>query len=136
VARITGRFLVILTVSDLERSAAWYRRLLGAGERREHDAEGALCQVVLTEPRSGAQICLVGHPGADSAPFDETRCGLDHLELLVAERSDLDDWVVRLDALGIAHSGITEPTYTGNRMLNLRDPDGIALEFFWAAPRL
>jgi hypothetical protein len=42
--------------------------------------------------------------------------------------------VDRLDALGIAHSGVKEPSYTPNAMLTFRDPDNIQLEFFWRAP--
>jgi hypothetical protein len=45
----------------------------------------------------------------------------------------LDEWVAHLDALGVAHSGITEPSYTRNAMLTFRDPDNIQLEFFWRA---
>jgi hypothetical protein len=41
--------------------------------------------------------------------------------------------VARLDQLSIAHSGIKEPDYTANRMINFRDPDNIQLEFFWPA---
>jgi len=45
----------------------------------------------------------------------------------------LDEWVVRLDDLGVEHSGIKEPSYTRNAMLSFRDPDNIQLEFFWRA---
>ena len=65
--------------------------------------------------------------------FSEFRTGLDHLEFLVERRADLDEWVAHLDALGVAHSGITEPSYTRNAMLTFRDPDNIQLEFFWRA---
>ena len=56
---------------------------------------------------------------------------LDHLEFLVDQRSDLDEWAARLDALGIVHSGVKEPSHTQNAMLTFRDPDNIQLEFFW-----
>jgi catechol-2,3-dioxygenase len=79
-------------------------------------------------------LCLVGHPGSDGEPFDETHTGLDHLELLVDSREDLAAWASRLDELGIAHSGVKEPPYTRNAMLTFRDPDHIQLEFFWRAP--
>src|SRR5262245_28688599 len=112
--RLTGRLIPILTVRDLAASARWYRALLDADERRDHDPAGELTQVVLTEPGSAVQICLVRHPGIAAPPFDETRCGLDHLELLVPEPADLDAWAARLDALGIAHSGVKRPAYTAN----------------------
>jgi hypothetical protein len=48
--------------------------------------------------------------------------GLDHLEFLVAERSDLDEWAERLDTLGVPHSGSKELAYTNNAMITVRDP--------------
>ena len=66
--------------------------------------------------------------------FSEFRAGLDHLEFLVPQRSDLDTWASRLDDLGIGHSGVKQPSYTENAMLTFRDPDNIQLEFFWHAP--
>jgi catechol 2,3-dioxygenase-like lactoylglutathione lyase family enzyme len=133
--RITGTLVLTLTVSDLRRSGDWYRELLGARESTYVNADGVLAQVALFEPDSGVELCLVSHDAARAEPFDETRCGLDHLEFVVAERADLDAWAARLDELGIAHSGVKEPEYTSNAMLTFRDPDNIQLEFFWRATR-
>src|SRR5882757_1891791 len=132
--RITGQLVVILTVRDLRRSADWYRNLLDAREHDYVDETGTLKQVTLTEPASGLQLCLVSHPDTSAEPFSERRPGLDHLEFLVASRADLDAWAARLDTLGVAHSGVKEPSYTSNAMLTFRDPDHIQLEFFWSAP--
>jgi glyoxylase I family protein len=126
--------IVILTVSDADRSAAWYCALLGARETGRHvQPDGRVGLVQLAEPSSGLEMCLVDH-GADPGTFDERRAGLDHLEFLVAARSDLYGWASRLDELGIPHSGVKQPTYTANAMLTFRDPDNIQLEFFWRAP--
>jgi glyoxylase I family protein len=125
---------IILTVSNADRSAAWYRNLLGWREGSRHvQPDGHVRQVCLTGRRSGLHLCLVDHRSGPGA-FDESRAGLDHLEFLVADRSDLDIWAARLDDLGIPHSGIKEPSYTSNSMITFRDPDNIQLEFFWAAP--
>ena len=86
------------------------------------------------EARTGLEICLVEYTVGVRDPFDEAHPGLDHLEFLVASRSDLDEWAERLDALGIAHSGVKEPSYTRNAMITFSDPDNIQLEFFWRAP--
>jgi len=131
--RITGRLVVTLTVRDLRSSATWYAKLLSAREYRYVDDDGVLAQVSLSEPESGLLLCLVSHPKGPAGPFDEARCGLDHLEFVVAERADLDAWANRLDELGIAHSGVKEPSFTTNAMLTFRDPDNIQLEFFWSA---
>jgi len=125
--------VVVRTVSDAKRSAAWYCDLLGAQETSRYvQPEGHVALVHLGELRSGVELCLVDH-GADPGTFTEFRAGLDHLEFLVAERSDLDAWAARLDELGIRHSGVKEPFYTANSMLTFRDPDNIQLEFFWRA---
>ena len=86
----------------------------------------------LVEPHTGLEICLVEYTNGARQPFDEFVPGLDHLEFLVADRMDLDEWVERLDTLGIVHSGVKEPPYTANAILTFRDPDNIQLEFFSA----
>lgn len=84
--------VIILTVSNADRSAAWYRNLLGSREASRYvQPDGHLQQVCLTDPRSGLHLCLVDHKPGPRA-FDEFRAGLDHLEFLVARRSDLDIW--------------------------------------------
>jgi glyoxylase I family protein len=128
--RISGQ-VVILTVSDADRSAAWYRDLLGMDEAGRYvEPDGHVALVNLVERLSGVELCLVHHRSGPAA-FDEFRIGLDHLEFLVTHRADLDAWATRLDELGIRHSGVKEPSYTANAMVTFRDPDNIQLEFFW-----
>jgi glyoxylase I family protein len=123
--------IIILTVSDADRSAAWYASVLGWAENGRYiQPDGHVHQVSLADPRSGLQMCLVSHQ-TGTGVFDEFRPGLDHLEFLVAQRGDLSTWVTRLDELGVPHSGVKEPPYTANAMLTFRDPDNIQLEFFW-----
>lgn len=135
VAALTGQVVAILTVTDPDRSAAWYGRLLDAQQTGRYvRPDGRVGQVSLVERRSGLEICLVGHAANPGEAFSEFRTGLDHLEFLVPARSDLDAWVARLDTLGVGHSGVTQPSYTANAMVTFRDPDNIQLEFFWRAP--
>ncbi len=92
--------VVILTVSDAHRSAAWYCDLLGTEETSRYvQPDGHVALVHLAEPHSNAELCLVDH-GADPGNFNEFRAGLDHLEFLVAQRSDLDAWACRLRRAG------------------------------------
>jgi glyoxylase I family protein len=129
---IAGQVL-ILTVTDADRSGAWYRDLLGLTETGRYiEPHGRVAQVCLAEPRTGLELCLAAHHRSSGA-FDEFRAGLDHLEFLVTRRDELDAWATRLDELGIPHSGVKEPSYTANAMLTFRDPDNIQLEFFWRA---
>jgi catechol 2,3-dioxygenase-like lactoylglutathione lyase family enzyme len=135
VPSITGRVEVNLTVRDPDRSAAWYRELLGMEQRYDHtSADGGLRYICLTERSSGFILCLVGHASNSGDPFDETNTGLDHIEFLVEHREDLDEWAVRLDELGVRHSGVKRLDYTSNSMISFRDPDNIQLEFFWRSP--
>jgi glyoxylase I family protein len=128
--------IVILTVSDADRSAAWYRDLLAMEETSRYvEPDGHVELVHLAEPRSGVELCLVAHRHSAGGSFDEFRIGLDHLEFLVTERGDLDAWAARLDELRIPHSGVKTPSYTANAMLTFRDPDGIQLEFFCRAAK-
>ena len=104
--------------------------------RREYEPpDRSQRDACLVEPSTGLEVCLVEYAAGPREPFNEFRPGLDHLEFLVAERDDLDGWAERLDALGIVHSGIKEPSYTRNAMITFRDPDNIQLELFWRAPR-
>jgi glyoxylase I family protein len=134
VPRITGALSPTLTVTNLERSLSWYRDLLGMTVRRAYEPpDKSQRDACLVEPGTGLEICLVEYTNGARQPFNEFVPGLDHLEFLVADRTDLDVWVQRLDTLGIAHSGVKEPPYTANAILTFRDPDNIQLEFFWRA---
>ena len=56
---------------------------------------------------AGLLLVLASHgrlsfPGA----FSERRVGLDHLAFAVADRTELEAWVARLEAHGVGHDGI------------------------------
>jgi catechol 2,3-dioxygenase-like lactoylglutathione lyase family enzyme len=97
------------------------------------EANGEIGQICLVEPASGLEICLLNHEADRGDRFDERRIGLDHVEFLVENRGALDEWAIRLDELGIVHSGIKEAAYTANAMITFRDPDNIQLELFCRA---
>lgn len=131
----SGRVEVDLTVTDPASSAVWYSALLDLEELYDYTgAQNRMRYVALREPKSQFVLCLVGHAANEGEPFSEFRTGLDHLEFLVDRREDLDKWAMKLDRLGIRHSGVKTPAYTRNAMLTFRDPDNIQLEFFWRAP--
>jgi catechol 2,3-dioxygenase-like lactoylglutathione lyase family enzyme len=119
-----------LTVTDLDRSEAWYSSVLGFEKVGGMDASDH--SVVLL--RAGALLVgLVGHtatPGSDA--FDERRIGLDHVGFQVPTPDDVEAWAAHLNAHGIAHSGVKDGALEGTRVVIFRDPDNIQLEFYYA----
>jgi glyoxylase I family protein len=118
---------VALTVRDLSVSVPWYEQLLGAKPVLDED----------TDPGFHHTVYLLGdtllglHQHTTAAPaerFSEHRVGLDHVAFGCANRTELEQWVHRLDERGIEHGGIKDRAYGSG--VSFRDPDGIALEFF------
>ena len=89
-----------------------------------------------TDPDFHHTVYLIGdgqlfglHQHVTPAPdeqFSEFTLGLDHVAFGCANRQELEQWVRRLDDLGIA----TDPGQALRVGIELRDPDGIALELF------
>jgi glyoxylase I family protein len=119
---------VALTVRDLSVSVPWYEALLEAQPVIDEDTDPDLRHTVYLVG-NGTLLGLHQHvkPAPDE-PFDEHRVGLDHVAFGCANRTQLEQWARRLDALGIEHGGIKDAAYGSG--LSFRDPDNIALEFF------
>lgn len=132
----TGTHHIRLTVTDIARSRAFYRDVLGfpiAAESPGSPDDPA----VRTDPMLlfggvvfQANGMLLGlRPVADPADrFDSERVGLDHLSFTVPARDDLVAAAARLSQAGIEHGEITEMADFGIAILSFSDPDGIHLE--------
>jgi catechol 2,3-dioxygenase-like lactoylglutathione lyase family enzyme len=130
---ITGFGHIDLTVTDGERSAQWWERVLGF-------------QLIATSERSGFSIRsmnlpgtyftvqLVTHDNSATDRFDEHAVGLDHLALRVPDRPALEEWAKHFDDLGVEHSGVQEEQ--GGPLIVFRDPDNIQLELWALDPSL
>ena len=116
---------VALTVSDLERSVPWYQQLFDAEPVLDEDT-GPFRHVVWSV--GSTLVGLHQFPDGRSESFDERRVGLDHLAFACTDRTELERWEARLDAMHVAHGGIVDAGYGSG--LSFRDPDNIALELF------
>ncbi|MEO8695810.1 MAG: VOC family protein [Acidimicrobiales bacterium] len=127
-AELIGFHHVGVTVTDLDKSAAWYADVLGFEElfREESDERRAS---VMRFPGGSTGVGLVEHRSNDGTAFDPTRLGLDHLAFTVATQEGIEQWAQRLTTAGIEHSGVIE--IPPGAILNFKDPDGIALALFW-----
>ncbi len=123
---IVGIHHVTFSVTDLDRTIAWYRDVLGFAELRRLSI-GGMDKAMLA--RESLTLTLVAH-GDKTVPgrFDERRVGLDHLSFAVADESALQDWVRHLDENHVTHSEVTQAT--AGHLVAFRDPDNIALEFY------
>jgi catechol-2,3-dioxygenase len=118
---------VALTVRDLSVSVPWYEQLLGVKPVLDEDTDPDFHHTVYLLGSTLLGLHQHGTPAPDER-FSEHRVGLDHLAFGCANRAELEEWVARLDELGIAHGGIKDATYGSG--ISFRDPDGIALELF------
>jgi catechol 2,3-dioxygenase-like lactoylglutathione lyase family enzyme len=126
---ITGFSHVDLSVRDREASARWYVDVLGfevSGEGRNETF--GFRSTVLVHPSAPLSIALVEHRGNPGEPFDERRCGLDHLSFELPAGFDLEGW-----ARDLAERGYEAPDVgddDGIALVVLRDPDNIQIELY------
>jgi catechol-2,3-dioxygenase len=119
---------VAITVRNMEVSGPWYRRLLGSDPMLDEQTDAGFRHLVWL--LDGGTLFGI-HQHDRTAPdevFSEFRVGLDHVGFGCASRAELEQWVTRLNELGIEHHGIVDAHYGSG--LSFRDPDGVALEFF------
>jgi glyoxylase I family protein len=127
-----------LTVTDVERSRAFYTELLGfqiamdaplPPDDPHHDLTVDILQSGIV--MSNGDL-LMGLRPVDAERtgdrFDPFRCGLDHLSFGVAGRADLEAAVRAFEERGVEHGGITDLPPFGIAVLPFKDPDGLALE--------
>jgi glyoxylase I family protein len=127
-----------LTVTDVERSRAFYTELLGfqiamdaplPADDPHHDLTVDLLQdgIVMVNGDLLLGLRPVDTDRADDR-FDPFRCGLDHLSFSVASKADLEAAVRAFEERGVVHSEISDLPPFGIAVLPFKDPDGMALE--------
>lgn len=123
----TGVSHVVLTVTDLERSKAWYEDLFGIQTLFEGE-ENNIKFAVNIHPGSNVIIGLRQHAAGSGDPFSPERTGLDHVSFACNDRGELEKWQATFDEKGVTYTPIIDTDY--GHVLNFKDPDNIALELF------
>ena len=131
---ITGIAHVELSVTDLDRSVEWWCRLLGAKDVwRGANEKGGYKACAILEPVTRTVLAFTEHDTVKPVRFSPLIPGLDHLSFRVADLAAIDAWATWMDEIGVAHDPVNN---NGQSVaVNLRDPDGIALEFYYLLPR-
>jgi glyoxylase I family protein len=131
IAPLAAHHHASLSVRDLDGSVRWYSDVLGFDELfREDGDDRRAC--VMGFAGGGYSVGLVEHRPPPATPFDHAVVGLDHLAFSVGSEAELGAWAARLTEAGVDHSGVI--AIPPGAILNLRDPDGIALALFWDRP--
>jgi glyoxylase I family protein len=132
-APITGLSHVQLLVSDIRASSDWYTVALGL-EPYVRDLDIGYVALRHRSARMVVVLTAPAHPGKNgdsdrrdtdvgSAPISGT---VDHLAFAVPDGAALQSWADHLTEIGVDHHGVV--LENGNPSLQLRDPDGIAIE--------
>jgi catechol 2,3-dioxygenase-like lactoylglutathione lyase family enzyme len=117
-----------LMVDDVAASREWYSTVLGL---EQFAAADDLSYVALEHRPSHVAIVLSNRDPA-GGEVDPAEL-LDHLAFAVRTGEILQAWADHLSAAGVDHPGIV--LEDGKPSLQLRDPDGIAIELVAPAPR-
>jgi catechol 2,3-dioxygenase len=113
-----------LTVTDLDRSVAWYQRALGLRVHRHDVAEAAL--------GDGHEDVLVLHEQAGARPAGR-HAGLYHYALLLTTREELARAALRLARTRTPIQGASD--HGTHEAIYLPDPDGNGIELAADRPR-
>jgi catechol 2,3-dioxygenase-like lactoylglutathione lyase family enzyme len=117
----------MLLVSDLERSLAWYRDILGFVVDEELRRDGA---VVAAQLKAGKVRFLLEQdpdPAADRPRGNSIR-------LYCATRQDVNKLAVAIQERGGRIEEAPDDVH-GGRDFSILDPDGYAISIFWRAER-
>ncbi|MBA2447295.1 MAG: VOC family protein [Chloroflexi bacterium] len=116
------------TVSDLDRSIAFYTDVLGFELRIRFGPNS----VFLHDGTVGLGLNTPWHElSPEEERFDEARVGLDHVGFRVASADDVHKAAEHLDAHGIAHSEVKPGRIPDSLLVVFRDPDNIQLEYYF-----
>jgi catechol 2,3-dioxygenase-like lactoylglutathione lyase family enzyme len=123
---------VKIPVTDVERSARWYARLLDLRLVMEFVEDEELRGVVLAEPVTGARLALRDRKFCSSQPV------LDGFDLVAFEMTSLkalEDFGQRCADRHIGTSGVHYFDNGASAGMDVADPDGTVIRFHFAPGR-
>lgn len=123
--QIRGVHHIVLTVSDPNKSAEFYEKILGVKASRENSQVRWIS--------CGNFLLCFQRPPKQALPndrFDENRLGLDHVGFAVGSHQQLNDLITNLIELGITTAGIEFDQDGQSDYVCFRDPDNIQVEFY------
>src|SRR5208283_2403901 len=118
-----------LKVSDLERSLAFYRDVLGFSVTQRYGSQAAF----LSAGGYHHHIGLNTWESAGGSPPPPGTTGLYHVAIVYPTRALLANALRRVLAAGIALEGASD--HGVSEALYLRDPDGNGVELYWDRPQ-
>ena len=115
-----------LTVTDLQRSVDFYRKVLGFEQVADLGAKIGL--------HNGSFLLVLSLPPEPDRAitddrFNENRVGLDHISFLVENRETMEEAAAALDDMGVSRGAIRDlEKGFGFYVMAFRDPDNVQLE--------
>jgi catechol 2,3-dioxygenase len=124
---------LVLYVHNVERSATFYRDVLGWRQIMPEPGETPVGAAAFSSGRTHHELLLI-EVGADATPIPAgRRVGLYHFGLNVGENDDdLRDMLATLQAAGATIVGASDHTVTHS--LYIEDPDGNEIELYIDVP--
>jgi catechol 2,3-dioxygenase len=124
---------LVLYVHNVERSATFYRDVLGWRQIMPEPGETPVGAAAFSSGRTHHELLLI-EVGADATPIPAgRRVGLYHFGLNVGENDDdLRDMLATLQAAGATIVGASDHTVTHS--LYIEDPDGNEIELYVDVP--
>ena len=122
---------VKLPVSDLLRSATWYRALFDLELITEYVEDGEVRGVSLLDRDAGFEITLRQREYCAGPP---QLAGFDVFALRAPTREIVATIAERCDRFGIAHTGVRDFPGVGAGM-DIPDPDGALVRIVWHDPQ-
>ena len=130
--KITGMNHAVLYVRSAERTARFYKQVLGFSTVIKDEAgQFVFMRAPASENHHDIAFFTVGETAADSAAGSRS-VGLYHIAWEVPTLSDLQDAMDRLSAVG-ALAGSSD--HGANKSVYGKDPDGLEFEVMWLVPK-